>query len=879
MTARRVMWWVGRLVVGIVVVAVVSVVTLLGVLTGRGLPQASGTLHVSGLRGAATIGRDAAGILQITADDPHDLFLAQGYAHAQERMWQMEVWRHIGAGRLSELFGAGSVDTDRFIRTLGWHQAAERDLAAMPQDVRDALQWYADGVNAWLADHQGSLGTPFVVAGLLAGTGGINGYVPEPWTPIDSASWQKVQAWNLGGNADQELFRLLADSRLGDPAVTDELFPAYDPAAPVITPSGLAGSGGAGATPQPPSSETAASAGTGIGSVPWPGESTDATAAGWASVAALGDRVMALAGLDTAGGLVGSHGIGSNNWVVSGTKSASGGALLANDPHLGFSMPSVWIMNGLHCRALSAACPYDVTGVSFPGVPAVVLGHNDRIAWGATNVGPDVQDLFRETVDPADPTHYLFQGESRAFDVRTETIKVAGGDDVTVEVRSSVHGPIYNDLDSRLADEPPLAFSWTSTKEADGAFTSIFHLNTARTFEDFRAALSTYGSPSQNFVYADVDGHIGYQLPGLIPIRAGSPTGDRVRDGASGDDEWTGYIPFDELPWQYDPEGGFIVTANNAAVDASYPYFIGDDWDPGYRAQRIWDLLAAAPEGSLTPADLRAIEMDSYVLRADAIVPAIVASAQPSTADGQLLLDRIRTWDRTCPVDSTGCAAYLATEFTVQRQVFEDELGPLARDYIGAPPSWQALIAVLGDPSSRWWDDVGTAGRERARDVLSAAIDRTAAELRADVGGPATWTWGRLHTVTFREQSLGVSGVGPLEWYFDVGPRAVAGADGAVLNNYYRTGRAFADPDDPATRGVGLDRLFEVSNGPSYRLTIDLSALDEARIVITTGNSGNPFDRHYGDLIGDWASGGAVPLPFSAGAVEASIVSTLTLEP
>ena len=859
----------------LVLVVLVGVLGLVAALTGRGLPQTSGTIRIDGLHARVTVIRDGAGVIQIRADDPHDLFLAQGYAHAQERMWQMEVWRHISAGRLAELFGPGSVDTDKFIRTLDWRGAAQRDLDAMPQDVRDALQAYADGVNAWLGDHEGSLGPPFIVAGLLAGTGGLGGYTPEPWTPLDSAAWQKVQAWNLGGNMDTEIFRLLADARLGDPARTDQLFPAYDADAPVITPSGLAGSGGAGVT-----GITAATATKGpVATVGAPLGLSPTTAAAWHDVAELGGGILALAGLDAGSGLVGSHGIGSNDWVVSGSQSATGGALLANDPHLGFSMPSVWIMNGLHCRTVSEACPFDVSGVSFPGVPAVVLGHNARVAWGATNVGPDVQDLFRETVDPADPAHYLYKDESVPFDVRTETIKVAGDDDVTIEVRSTRHGPILNDVDGRLEQEAPMALAWTSLREADGAFTSIFRLNTVGDFEGFRAAFQGYGSPSQNFVYADVDGHIGYQFPGLVPVRDGEPAGDRIRDGASGTEEWTGYIPFDDLPWQFDPAGGFIVTANNAAVDGAYPYFVGDDWDPGYRAERISDLLTAAPAGELTPADLRAIEMDSYVLRADAIVPPIVAEARPATEDGRLLLERIRTWDRTCGIDSTGCAAYIATEFMLTRAIFEDELGPLAKDYVGSTFSWQGLIARLNDPSGPWWDDTATEGVVSAREVISAVVDRTAADLRAALGGPGRWTWGRIHTVDFREGSLGLSGIGPLEWYFNSGARQVGGADGAVDNNYYQTWRAFPDPGDPDYVPAGLGSLFNVSNGPSYRLTIDMSAIEEARIVITTGQSGNPFDRHYGDLIDDWATGGTVPLPFAWSAVEASAASTLTLTP
>ena len=871
----RIVRWALRALAILVVVVVVGVVGLLGVVTARGLPQTTGTIHVPGLHDAVAVARDANGILQIVATDPHDLFMAQGYAHAQERMWQMEVWRHISSGRLSELFGESTLGKDKYIRTLGWTQAAQRDLEAMPEDARNALQWYADGVNAWITDQHGSFSFPFVVTALKSGLGGVGGYTPAPWTAADSAAWGKVQAWNLGGNMDTEIFRMLADARLGDPARTDQLFPAYAQGAPVITPSGLQGSGGAGADKPAiaqgrAGSQTAAAPG-GASTL------TAADAAAWQDLAATDAGILALAGLDRGAGLVGDHGIGSNNWVVSGAKSASGGALLANDPHLGFSEPSVWIMNGLHCREVDADCPYDVVGVSFPGVPAVILGHNARIAWGATNVGPDVQDLFRETVDPNDPTHYLYKGKSVAFETRTETINVAGGDPVTMTVRSTGHGPVLNDVEDRLKDQPPITMEWTSTKEPDGAFASIFHLNTAATFEDFRKALSTYGSPSQNFVYADVDGHIGYQMPGLIPIRAGEKSGDRMRDGASGDQEWTGYITFDDLPWQLDPPSGFIVSANNEAVDANYPYFVASDWDPGFRAQRITDLLAKK-KGGLTTADLRAIEMDSHPLRSDTIMP-FLAGAEPVTDDGKLLHDRVVAWNRECDVDSLGCAAYAATEFTLIRAVFDDELGPIAKDYGGSTESWEALIAALEDPASPWWDDVSTKGVERQKDILAAAFDRAGAQLRAEMGSPARWTWGRIHAVDFEEQTLGVSGIGPLAWYFNSGSRPVGGIDGAIQNNYYQPWVAYRDPGDPSYVPAGLDKVFTVSNGPSYRLTVDMSNPDAARIVTTTGQSGNPFDRHYGDLIDLWASGGTIPLPFSSDAVSNATVSTLTLSP
>ena len=857
---------------------VITIVMVFGaIVTQRGWPQTSGTITIAALNNPVDVVRDRYGILQITADDPHDLFLAQGYVHAQERMWQMEISRRIGAGRLAELFGASQVDTDRYVRTLGWRVAAQRDLDAMADDTRAVLEAYSAGVNAWIDEHDGRLSAPFVVAGLKSGTGGVGGYTLEHWTPLDTATWQKVQAWSLGGNNDTEIFRLLADARLGSRAKTDVLFPAYDTTAPVITPSGLAGSGGAGA--QAGSTATRAEAsGAVAGRVTG---LTDGNHAALADLARMSSNVAALAGLDRGDGLVGSHGVGSNNWVVSGERTQSGKPILANDPHLGFAMPSVWIMNGLHCRELNDVCRWDVAGVTFPGAPGVVLGHNAKIAWGATNVAPDTQDLFLETVDPADPTRYVFQGSSVPFEVRHETIKVAGGADVELDVRSTGHGVVLSDVDSRLQDGPVLSLRWATTAETDLALESFFKIDVASNFDEFKAAFADYGSPSQNFVYADVDGHIGYVLPGLIPVRAGVANGDRVRDGASGNDEWTGYVPRDELPWQLDPEGGQIVSANNAPVDASYPHFLGDDWDPGYRAARIAQLLADIP-GKVTVDDMRTIEMDTQVLRADAMIPALVSlNPNPATDDGQELLQRIRTWDHKCDADSYGCAAYMAAELALQRAIFDDDLGPIARDYVGTPFAWKALIQVLLTPESRLWD-LNTTGSDPTHDpsgLAAAAIDSAAAELRKAFGDLGNWRWGALHQVTFREATLGSSGILPLELYFNPSARPVGGGDGAVNNNYSRISRTYADPNDPDYQPLGLGEVFGVTNGPSLRFVIDMGDLDAAQIIITTGQSGNPFDAHYGDLIELWASGQTVPLPFSPANVAASAVETLTLSP
>jgi penicillin amidase len=870
---KRVLW----LLVIVLVVVVTATTGLVVVVTLRGLPTTNGSLAIANLEHPVRVTRDASGLAWIEAETSHDLFVAQGYVHAQERMWQMEVWRHISSGRLSELFGASTVAQDRFIRTLGWRQSAERDYNALSPDARAAVDAYAEGVNDWIDDHHGSLSMPFVVTGIKAGIGGIGGYDLAPWSPIDSLAWQKVQAWQLGDNFDSEIFRMLADAKLGDPARTDELFPAYDPAMPVITPSGLKGSGGAGATAA--GADPTATAGT-PGSPGAAGGIGDPVA--WRDLAATSSRILALAGLDAADGIAGDHEIGSNNWVVAPSKTTTKTALLANDPHLGIGMPSVWFMNGLRCRKITPECPYSVVGVSFPGVPGVVLGHNAKIAWGATNVGPDVEDLFSIDPDPANKTGYLLAGESVPFEIRHETVEVAGGPPVEMDVRLTKLGPIVNDVDERLKGTPLLALRWTATDDVDGTLEAILRLNTASTFEEFHDAFRTFGAPSQNFVYADTKGHIGYVLPGRIPIREDpADRGARIRSGSDGKHDWIGTIPFEDLPWQLDPPSGMIVTANNAAVDAKYPHFIAAEWDPGGRARRITTLLTeAAKTGGVSMTTSHDIQFDDHLDRAQAVV-ALLGAVRPATPDGALVADQIAKWTTfDCPTESTGCAAYLAFEYRLARGLFDDELGDLAREYVGGSASLQAMLALLADPTSKWWDDVTTTDRVETRDdIVAAAMDEAGKELRAAYGDAPKWTWGAMHQALFAEPTLGSSGIWPLEWYFDKGPFPAPGAAGAVNNTSYRPGRAYPDPAHPDYVPVGIDGVFSVTTLPSYRLVIDLGDLDGARIVQTTGQSGNPFDKHYGDLIQPWLTGDTVPLPFSPTAVHESIRETLQLVP
>ena len=436
------------------------------------------------------------------------------------------------------------------------------------------------------------------MTGLQSGKGGgLGGYDPEPWTALDTVMFGKLQAWALGGNYDAELFRLLADARLGDPALTDLLVPAYPDGAPTITrtsdlvrePRRANGR----TRPRRPRRAVPRIGRRQACRRLRPASRPSATASARWPASTRGRPPWAI------------RGVGSNNWVVGPAKSATGKALLANDPHLGVQMPSIWYMNALHCRVVSTACPYDVAGVSFPSAPGVVLGHNARIAWGVTNTGPDVQDLFVETRRPGQPGQLPLQG--RVGPVRDARRRRSRSPAATPSRSPSARrstGRSSTTSMSDLADAARCyAFRWTALAEPDGALGAFLRIDAASTFAEFRDALRSYVAPAQNFVYADLDGNIGYQMPGRDPHPAGGrrrpPPGRRL----DGDHDWTGYVPFDELPTLYNPPDGLIVTANNNPVDAAYPYHLGNEWDAGWRATRIRQLLdAAAAEGGVDPA-------------------------------------------------------------------------------------------------------------------------------------------------------------------------------------------------------------------------------------------------------------------------------------
>jgi penicillin amidase len=525
-----------------------------------------------------------------------------------------------------------------------------------------------------------------------------------------------------------------------------------------------------------------------------------------------------------------------------------------------------------------------VAGVTFPGTPGVIAGHNGRIAWGVTNVNPDVQDLVQEKLDPADPTHYLTVDGSKPFTVRTETIKVAGGDDVVMTVRETVHGPVLNDTQKQLQGAAsPYTLRWTALARPDRVLEAFLAVDRATDWTSFRDALRLFGAPSQNFVYADADGHIGYQMPGAVPVRTlATDHGARPVPGWDGQHEWVSYIPFDQLPSVFDPPSGRIVTANNMVWDGG-DKFLGAEYDRGDRAARIGELIDSAGK-DVTLDTFAAIQGDTFLRRASRLTSGVLdLRPSPATGDGAAVLDAITRWDGHCTVDSTGCSAYLVFEMALERAIFDDDLGPQARDYIGSDYAQDLAASLVATPagrSSAWWGDRKSGAVASAPAVVAGALDTAGRWLRRDLGAPKDWSWGRIHTIAFRESTLGVSGIGPLEWYFDTSATPVNGAAGAVDNTYYRLGRGYPDPTDPsAPVAETLGELFSVTNGPSMRALYDMGNLDAGRIVTTTGQSGQPFSSHASDWVGKWLRNETVPLPFTDPAIDRAAAATLLLEP
>lgn len=861
---KKIIAAVAAFVVVAMLVAIVAVVAIVR----RPLPKYDGVAKAASLTDSVRVVRDELGIPHIYAKNSLDLFRAQGFVHAQDRFFEMDYRRHVTAGRLSELTGynADALAADKVIRTLGWRKIAEEEWSLLDSDTKSYLTAYAEGVNDYIGSRAPSdLAVEYTVLDLQVELQEI-----EPWDPVDSLAWLKAMAWDLKNNFDQELDRALLMGEVGDVSRVNELFPLYDEQnkAPIVV----------------------------EGSAYAPVEGEDSIEDDDASVDSASAVGSDLAGRDNAQALTAAHealnavptlfgrgdGIGSNSWVVSGEHTATGAPILANDPHLALGAPSIWHQVGLHCEPVGAACPFDVTGFNFAGFPSVIIGHNADLAWGFTNLAADVTDFFLEHVSGE---NYLRDGEYEPMKIRTEVIKVADSDDVEIEIRETVHGPIVSEvLDSaRRASRSPVpegspfagtgravSLAWTALQPGATA-DAVFLLAVAKDADDVAEAAARFEVPSQNIVFATVEGDIGYQAPGRIPMRNDVPgpvpsDGSWPRPGWDSNYDWQGWIPADDMPAALNPEEGFIVAANQQVLGQGQKPFLSNDWDYGQRSERIRRQLEdqIASGVKIDAAMTNDLQNDNHSEFFEVLKPYLldVQISDPFVRDG---VDLLRDWDGQQDSDSAAAAYFNAVWANILRLTFWDDLPPTLQPNGGS--RWLAVMEdLLEDPDNPWWDDVTTRNIVESRDeILASALEDARNELTVKLGkNPDSWEWGRLHHLALEHPLLGGESIPPPVRMLMNPSVAEVGGGSATVN---------------ALAWDASAENYHVTAGPSMRMVVDMSDFDASTWVNVTGVSGHPASAHYTDQLDAWITGETFSWPFTAGAVSDAARQELTLRP
>ncbi|KPF51087.1 hypothetical protein D621_12675 [beta proteobacterium AAP51] len=770
----------------------------LAVYAWRTLPQTEGRWVLPGAQAEMRIERDADGVPTLRANSERDAAYALGVVHAQDRLWQLETHRRIASGRLAEAFGPSALETDRFLRALGVRRAAAEQWQRLPAASQGLLQAYADGVNAVLQRGVRALPPEFLILGLT----------PEPWQPVDSLAWATMMAWDLGGNWNSELLRLRLALQLPVERI-HQLMPPYPGEQPLPT-------------------------------MDFSAFYRSLKLDGAASVTAW-QRLPEMAPES------GIEGVGSNNWVVAGSHSRTGQPLLANDPHLKLSTPTLWYLARVQVPGLQLA------GATLPGTPGVLLGQNGHIAWGFTNTAPDVQDLYIEALDPQDPTRYRVpvtpatpDGWAR-FETTTETIKVKGQPDVVMTVRRSRHGPVISDAGTTPdvlgpAAKPThvLALRWTALDTDNDPITASLALQRATSVQAFFEATRGWVAPMQNMVVADTAGRIGLISPGRVPVR--KPENDlHGLAPAPGWDEkydWAGWVPVDETPRETDPARGWLATANQRITPPGYPYFFTSEWGLPYRQQRIEQVLGSRPKHSLD--DLAALQADELSLAVPALLPwlqkarsvhplAPAAQAQLAGFDGRMAADR------AAPL------IFWAWQRQLARALFADDVSEaLWEKSLSGRNFQEALERVLRADDAAWCDHRATPLAETCADQAGLALTRALEELQQRFGADvARWRWGDAHQA--RGEHRPFSRVPVLVRLFEL--RTPLGGDTHTVN----VSRVNLRPD----RLTG--DLFHSDHGPSLRALYDLADPAKSRVMTSTGQSGNPFSAHFRNFVRPWA--------------------------
>ncbi len=783
-----------RKAIGVTVVGVIGLVAISGavinVVKTYVAPLSTGEIRVAGLSADVEITRNEIGVPHIRAVTFDDALFGLGYAHAEDRLWQMEMNRRIGAGRLSEIFGPETLDKDKFLRTLGVYRVAERSFANLTDRAQAAFRSYALGVNAFFETRRGFLPLEFLLLG----------HEPEPWQVEDSLVWLKMMAWDLGGNWEKEWLRYRLMQRLS-PAQVEEFLP------------------------------------------PHPGDERPALPdfrSLYAEAGFDGERLLAMAPA------VLPDGAGSNNWVVSGEHTTSGKPLLANDPHLGLQAPAVWYYARLTTPDL------DVVGATLPGVPGIYLGHNGRIAWGFTNTGPDVQDLYIEKIVAGEPDRYLAPDGPRPFTVRQERIFIKDDDPVTLMVRTSRHGPILSDVLGSARTELPqdyaLALAWTALREDDLTAQAVFGIMAAKDWAQFKEALRSFHTPQQSIVYADVEGNIGFYAAGRIPLRKGDndAMGLLPVPGWGSKYDWDGFVPFEELPQSFNPESGFVVTANQKIVPDDYPHHLTYDWTLPYRARRLEALITGYESHSLET--FKEMQGDVLSLVATELLP-LMANIEPSGELGKQALDLLNVWDRRMEGDRPEPLIFYGWMRDLTRLVYADELGPLFQKNWKPRPLFMKHVLSNSGGQAVWCNNTTTSETETCRQLLELALDLALADLADRYGDdPRDWRWAEAHYAHSEHRPF--TRDARLSWLFDI---KVESPGGPYTLNVGRP--EFADEDEP----------FASHHAASLRAIYDLGDLDRSVFVQTTGQSGNPLSANYDSLAWPWSERRYAPLSTRVG--------------
>ena len=757
-------------------------------LVTKSFPVTNGKIVVNGVHQQVEIYRDEMGVPHILAHDDHDLMFAVGYVHAQDRLWQMELNRRIGEGKLSEIFDSATIQYDKLFRTLGFSSLSETLQQHLHPESQRLLEDYAAGVNEFVASHRGKMPIEFDMLNCD----------PKPWKVNHSLLLARLMAWELNFAWWVDLTYAELAAKL-PPGKFQEVIPSWPDTVPAIVPRAELGG----------------------------------------TFSTIHDYLNSVRSFREFFH-VGPFSAGSNAWVVSAQKSLSGKPLLANDPHLRISVPSRWYEVHL------SAPGWNVAGVSIPGIPMVVIGYNDSLAWGMTGAMLDDADFYTEQADSTKPNSYRFRNSVLPMRIREEKIFIGKSDSTEITIRSTLHGPIIDDVhharNRMMADTAhqrmPISMRWTGFEISDEAY-GFYRLNRAKNKAEFEQGLKELTVPGQCVVYGDTRGNIGCWTAGRVPIRKGyNPL--LPQPGWTGESEWLGFVPFEQLPKLWNPSTGVIISANQNIADKSYPYYLSNLWEPHSRFQRIRELLASAEK--FTADDFRQLQQDvvspysrdlaGYVLRAfdaDTVRDVSVKNA----------LEYLRNWDFRCT--SSDVATTIINMFFVKllHNTFEDEMGKdLFNDfvYFSAIP-YRVTNQLLAADSSDWFDDVKTGVKESRDDIIRKSLIDAIAELNSSLGGEMkTWQWGTIHRVLF-EHPFGKKK--PLDHVFNVGPFP-AGGSATTVNK--------AD--------FSLASPFYFVAGPSMRLVVDLANPQSAFMAITLGQSGQPLNNHYDDQTALWLNGG-----------------------